>query len=112
MIGVIIPVFEAERTEKGCVVTAFGRIAIHSIEIREAKAGSFVALSVQPIEDRAQSTPECVFTGPASQPVTWEGVVKHVFRNERAILQMIDFSGRLKADWDEFIRIRKDRLGF
>ena len=34
MIAVIIPVFEVERIEKGCVITAYGRLCIHEIQIR------------------------------------------------------------------------------
>ena len=107
-IGVIVPVFEIERAEKSCVVTAYGKHCSHSIEIREAR----ILLGSQLIEDKAPGSGESFFVGYANQPKSWEGVIRHVFKTERAILQLIDFSGRLKAEWNEFLRIRQDRLGF
>ena len=109
----IVPAFEVERTERrGCRVACYGRLCVHEIEIRSAKNENFISLTVQIINDRTPDEPECVFTGPASQPITWQGVVKHIFKDERAILWMADFSSRLKAEWDEYLRIRRDRLGF
>ena len=108
MIAVIVPVFEVERVEKGCVISAYGRLCLHEIQIRENR----VMLGSQAIDDREASIREHFFVGPADNPASWEGVVRHVFHHERAILQMVDFTGRLRAEWDEYLRIRKDRLGF
>ena len=108
MIAVIIPVFEAERVEQGVVITAYGRIGLHEIAISE----NSVTLGSQTIDDGAESVREHFFVGPADVPASWEGVIRHVFKAERAILQMIDFSGRMRAEWDEYLRVRQDRLGF
>ena len=109
MIGVIIPVFESERTEKGCVVTAYGKICLHLIEVREGS----IFLASQFIEDKAApESLESFYAGPADNPSAWEGVIRHVFKAERSILQMIDFPGRVKAEWSEYLRVRQDRLGF
>ena len=109
MIAVIVPVFEVERTEKGCMITAYGRHCVHMIQIQENR----VMLGSQAINDKAEeNNRESFFVGPPDNPSSWEGVIRHVFHHERAILQMVDFTGRLRSEWDEFLRIRKDRLGF
>ena len=108
MIAAICSVFEAEQVEKGCVITAYGRFCIHEIQIRDNR----VMLGSQPGDDKAESIRDHFFVGPADNPASWEGVIRHVFHHERAILQMIDFTGRLRSEWDEYLRIRKDRLGF
>ena len=109
MIAVIIPVFEVERTEKGCIITAYGRLCVHEIQIRENR----VMLGSQAIDDEAEANNrERFFVGPSDNPASWEGVIRHVFRHEKAILQMADFAGRVKAEWGEFLRVRKERLGF
>ena len=108
MLAVIIPVFEAEQVEKGIVITAYGRLCLHEIAIRE----NHVTLGSQAIDDGTESVREHFFVGLADNPASWEGVIRHVFKAERAILQMIDFSGRMQAEWAEFLRVRKERLGF
>jgi hypothetical protein len=108
MIAVIIPVFEAEKTEKGMVISAYGSICLHEIQIRENR----VLLGSQAIDDKDTRTIQHFFVGPSDNPASWQGVVRHIFKAERAILQMVDFTGRLRSEWDEYLRIRRDRLGF
>jgi hypothetical protein len=108
MLAVIISVFEAEKVEKGCVITAYGRLCLHEIAIRETA----IMLGSQAIDDKDTNIIHHFFAGPADNPAAWEGVIRHVFHHERAILQMVDFTGRLRSEWEEFLRIRKDRLGF
>ena len=102
------PVFEAEQVEKGVVISAYGKVAIHEIAISE----NHVMLGSQAIDDKAASVSERFFAGPADNPASWEGVIRHIFKAERSILMMVDFTGRLRSEWDEYLRIRKDRLGF
>jgi len=108
VLAAICSVFEVERIEKGCVITAYGRLCLHEITIRE---GGFVSLGAQ-ANDHAASVSENFHVGYAYLPETWEGVIRSIFKTERAILQMVDFAGRMKAEWEEFLRVRKDRLGF
>jgi hypothetical protein len=108
MLAVIIPVFEAERAEKGIVITAFGRLCLHEIAIRETA----VMLGSKAIDDKDARIIEHFFVGESDNPASWEGVIRHIFKAERSILQMIDFAGRVRAEWNEFLRIRQERLGF
>ena len=50
-------------------------------------------------------------SGPADNPASWEGVIRHVFKNERAILQMVDFKGRVRAEWDEYLADSRGSVG-
>ena len=50
--------------------------------------------------------------GSADEPSSWEATIRHVFKAERSCLQMSDFSGRVRKEWDDYLRIRGDRLGF
>ena len=59
MIGIIISVFESERTEKGCVITAYGKICLHSIEVREGS----ILLGSALIEDKAPGNRDSFFAG-------------------------------------------------
>ena len=102
------PRFRGREVEKGVVITAYGRLCLHEIAIRENN----VTLGSQAIDDGAESVREHFFVGPADNPSSWEGVIRHVFKAERAILQMVDFSGRMRSEWAEFLRVRKERLGF
>ena len=69
-------------------------------------------LGSKSIDDKDANIIERFFVGPADNPASWQGVIRHIFKAERAILQMFDFTGRLRSEWDEYLRIRKDRLGF
>ena len=108
MIAAVIPVFEAEKVEKGVVISAYGRFCLHEIAISE----NSVMLGSKSIDDKDANIIERFFVGPADNPASWQGVIRHIFKAERAILQMFDFTGRLRSEWDEYLRIRKDRLGF
>ena len=109
MIAAIVPVFEGERIEKGCLVTGYGRYAIHEILIRDDR----VMLGSQSLDSKGDDGPiDHFFVGPADNPASWEGVIRHVVRNEKAILPLVDFKGRVRAEWAEYIRNREDRLGF
>jgi hypothetical protein len=109
MIAVIIPVFEAEKTEAGIVVSAFGKIAIHEISIHN----NSTTIGSQALDDKSASHPEHFFVGPADNPESWLGMIRHVFRVERAIMQTFpDWAGRTKGEWNEYLRIRRERLGF
>jgi hypothetical protein len=112
MIAAVVPAFEIERTASGCILTGFGRLCIHQIEVREAENDSFATLTAQVINDRAPCEPEVVFGGIASLPASWVGIVKHIYRNERSILWMADFGERLKSEWQKYLDVRRDRLGF
>ncbi len=108
VLAAIVPVFEGERIEKGVVIVAYGKFAIHEIMIRENR----VMIGSQALDNKIDARIDHFLVGEADNPSTWEGVIRHVFRNERAILQMSDFKGRVRAEWDEYLRIRGDRLGF
>ena len=108
MVAAIIPVFEGEQTEKGCLITAYGKYCIHEFEIREDK----VMLGSQALDDKVDGAIDHFFVGEADNPSSWEGDIRHVFKDERAILQMVDFRGRVRREWDEYLRNRGDRLGF
>jgi hypothetical protein len=108
MLAAICSVFEAEKVEKGIIITAYGRIGLHEIEIRETA----VMLGSQPIDDKDTNILDRFFVGPVDNPASWDGVIRHVFKAERAILQLVDFKGQVRKEWDEFLRIRRDRLGF
>jgi hypothetical protein len=106
MIAVIVPVFEGERTERGCLISAYGKHCVHEIEISEGK----VMLGSKGLDE--ENGINNFFVGPSDNPASWEGVIRHVFHHERAILSMADFKGRVRREWDEYLRIRGDRLGF
>ena len=108
MIAVIIPVFEAEKVEKGIVITAYGRLCLHEIAIRENN----VTLGSQAIDDQEANIRESFFVGRADAPASWEGVIRHVFKAERAILQMIDFAGRMRASGRNFFASARIGLAF
>ena len=113
MVAAICTVFEAERIEKGVVVSCYGKLCVHEIQVRESGSGGLISLGSQAISDKAPyGASDRFFAGPADVPESWLGVVRHIYRNERAILWMADFPSRLKAEWAEFLRVRKDRLGF
>ena len=108
MIQIIISVFEAEKVETGVLVTGYGRYGIHEILIRENR----VTIGSQALDDKHDNPIDHFFVGEADNPSTWEAVIRSVFKNERAILSMSDFKGRVRAEWLEYLRIRGDRLGF
>ena len=108
MVAVIIPVFEGDRTEKGILISAYGKFGIHEFEIRENK----VLIGSQALDSKIDAPIDLFFVGEADNPSSWEATIRHVFKAERAILQMVDFRGRVRAEWDEYLRIRGDRLGF
>jgi hypothetical protein len=108
MVAVIIEVFEGDRIEGGLVITAYGRFCVHEVAIYEGR----VMLGSRSMDDKDNAPIDRFFVGPADNPASWEGVIRSIFRNERAILQMVDFRGRVRREWDEYLRIRGDRLGF
>ena len=112
MVAAICSVFEVERIERGVVVSAYGRLCVHSIQVRESGSSGLISLGSQAINDQAAIDVERFFAGPADVPESWLGVVKHIYRNERSILWMADFSERLKSEWQKFLDVRRDRLGF
>ena len=112
MLAAICSVFEAERIEKGVVISAYGKLCVHEIQVRESGNGGLISLGSQSLEKASHGAIERFFAGPADNPESWVGVIRHVFHHERAILQMVDFTGRLRSEWGEFLRVRKERLGF
>jgi hypothetical protein len=69
MIAAIVPVFEAEKIEKGAVITAYGRFCLHEIQICDGR----VMLGSQAIVDKAEAIRERFFAGPADVPASWKG---------------------------------------
>lgn len=109
MIAIIIPVFEAEKTEAGIVITAYGKFAVTEIQIHE----NHVTIGSQSLDSQGERPVERFFVGPADNPESWLGMIRHVFRAERAILQTFpDWAGRTRSEWNEYLRIRRERLGF
>jgi hypothetical protein len=109
VLAAICSVFEAERTPRGCVVTAYGKLCAHDIEISQDR----VFLGSRTIDDKNTGAPERFFAGPASSPESWMGAIRHVFKTERAILQLFpDWTGRMRSEWNEYLRVRRERLGF
>jgi hypothetical protein len=113
MIGAIIPVFEIEKIERGIVVIGYGEICEHQIQVRESGgSGGLVSTASLAIDDRRPNAPEYYVIGRSNLPTAWLGCLRRVFRAERAILWQADFVGRVKAEWAEYLRVRKERLGF
>jgi hypothetical protein len=117
VIAAICPVFEAEKlcvnaqfdeAEGGIIVTAFGSLCEHQIAVQ----GGFVSTASIAIDDRRPNAPEPSIIGRSSLPLAWLGVLRRVFKAERAILWQADFTSRVKAEWSEYLRFRKERLGF
>ena len=108
MLSAIIEAFEAEKIEKGCLIIGYGRYGIHEFVIR----GGQLLIGSQAVSDRHDNPISHFSVGPADNPASWEATIRHVVKAERAILQMVDFKGRVRREWDEYLRIRGDRLGF
>ena len=108
VLAALVQVFEGERIEKGCCITAYGRHGIHEFLIRENK----ILIGSQALSDRHDNPLDHFHVGPADSPSSWEATIRHVVKAEHGILQMADFKGRVRAEWDEYLRIRGDRLGF
>ena len=59
MLAAICSVFEAEQVEKGMVISAYGRLCLHEIQIRENR----VMLGSQAIADKTANIREHFFVG-------------------------------------------------
>ena len=109
MLAVIIPVFEAEQIEKG----------VRHHGLREASASTRSQIRENSVmtrlaSHRRQSDATIAITSSSGRPTTqqsWEGVIRHVFHHERAILQMVDFAGRVRAEWDEYLAHSQRSVG-
>ena len=83
MLAAICSVFEAERIEKGVVISAYGKFCLHEIQVREGGSGGLISLGSQSLEDKApHGACDRFFAGPSDAPASWAGVVRHVFHHE------------------------------
>jgi hypothetical protein len=107
-LSTVCPVFEAERASESLIVTAFGKSQLHEIIVRE----NALLLGSKGLDDAVTTIVDHFFVGPSTEPASWAGVVKHVFRAARSILWMNDFPARLRSEWAAYLRLRQERLGF
>jgi hypothetical protein len=105
--------FEIACVKKGCTIVFFGKrceFELRLVEVKEDR--SLVALSAQPLSDKAGRARARLFEGWGDEPEVWLSIIRTITRCEGLTLFMHDWPGHLRAEWAEYERIRGDRLGF